>query len=92
MPGKIVFREELLALGHTFRSRTDTEVVLHAWMEWGEGCVDRFVGMYAFAVYDGERDVLTLVRDRYGIKPLYSSTDGGHFMFASALKAIATER
>ena len=85
-------REELLALGHTFRSRTDTEVVLHAWMEWGEGCVDRFVGMYAFAVYDGERDVLTLVRDRYGIKPLYYSTDGGHFMFASELKAIATER
>ena len=48
-------REELLRLGHSFRSRTDTEVILHAYMEWGEECMDRFVGMFAFAILDTQR-------------------------------------
>lgn len=85
-------RNELADRGHTFGSRTDTEVVLHSWIEWGEACVERFVGMFAFAIYDAEQRALTLVRDRYGIKPLYHSTDGGHFLFASELKALAIPR
>lgn len=85
-------REELVGLGHAFRSRTDTEVVLHSWIEWGEACVERFIGMFAFAIYDARERALTLVRDRYGIKPLYHSTEGSHLLFASELKALAIPR
>lgn len=81
-------REELIRCGHTFRSRTDTEVVLHAFAEWGEKCVDRFVGMFAFAIYDRQTDTATLVRDRYGIKPLYYMRLEGHVLFASEMKAL----
>ena len=81
-------REELLRLGHSFRSRTDTEVILHAYMEWGEGCMDRFVGMFAFAILDAERGDVALVRDRYGIKPLYYARSGSHLLFASEIKAL----
>ena len=81
-------REELLRLGHSFRSRTDTEVILHAYMEWGEGCMDRFVGMFAFAILDAERGDVALVRDRYGVKPLYYARSGSHLLFASEIKAL----
>ena len=81
-------REELLRLGHSFRSRTDTEVILHAYMEWGEACMDRFVGMFAFAILDAERGDVALVRDRYGIKPLYYARSGSHLLFASEIKAL----
>jgi asparagine synthase (glutamine-hydrolysing) len=81
-------RQELLRSGHTFRSRTDTEVVLHAFMEWGEKCLDRFVGMFAFAVYDRHTDTVTLVRDRLGIKPLYYMRLAGHVLFSSEMKAL----
>ena len=81
-------REELLRLGHSFRSRTDTEVILHAYMEWGEDCMDRFVGMFAFAILDAERGEVALVRDRYGIKPLYYARSGSHLLFASEIKAL----
>ena len=55
---------ELTALGHTFRTRSDTEVIVHAWEAWGEGCVDRFRGMFAFALWDARQDTLFLARDR----------------------------
>jgi asparagine synthase (glutamine-hydrolysing) len=81
-------RDELLRLGHAFRSRTDTEVILHAYMEWGEDCMDRFVGMFAFAILDAENEEVVLIRDRYGIKPLYYARSGPHLLFASEIKAI----
>jgi asparagine synthase (glutamine-hydrolysing) len=83
-------REELIRRGHHFKSRTDTEVVLHAFREWGEACLDRFRGMFAFAIYDGKSDRVTLVRDRYGKKPLYYMLQDGHVSFASELKALAS--
>ncbi len=85
-------REELERSGHAFRSRTDTEVVLHAWMEWGAECVSRFTGMFAFAIHDRESGTTSLVRDRFGIKPMYYASDGRHFHFASEIKAIVAER
>lgn len=81
-------RAELELRGHGFRSRTDTEVVLHAFIEWGERCVDRFIGMFAFAIYDREKSRLFLGRDRYGIKPLYYARKDGHVLFASEIKAL----
>jgi asparagine synthase (glutamine-hydrolysing) len=81
-------RVELEALGHQFRSRTDAEVVLNAWIQWGSGCVTRFNGMFAFAVWDKREQSLYLVRDRYGIKPLYYGCWGQTFLFGSEQKAI----
>ncbi len=85
-------REELRAKGHSFISKTDTEVLLHLYEEEGEDMVDRLVGMFAFAIYDQPRHRLFLVRDRLGIKPLYYADYHGSFLFASEIKAIlATE-
>jgi asparagine synthase (glutamine-hydrolysing) len=81
-------REELSRHGYTFRSKTDTEVVLHAFEEWREKCLDRFVGMFAFAIYDRRTDTVTLARDRFGKKPLYYALSDGHILFASELKAL----
>jgi len=81
-------RVELEAMGHRFHSRTDTEVVVHAYEEWRERCVDRFNGMFAFALLDRSRRRLFLARDRYGIKPLYWYCRNGVFIFASEIKAI----
>lgn len=81
-------RQELQNRGHRFRSRTDTEVVLHAYMEWGEDCVRRFNGMFALAIWDRKRQELFLARDRYGIKPLYYYFDNRRFLFASEQKGI----
>jgi asparagine synthase (glutamine-hydrolysing) len=81
-------REELRCRGHTFHSRTDTEVVLRAYQQWGEQCLDRFVGMFAFAIYDRNTDTVTLVRDRFGKKPLYYASREGHVLFASEMKAL----
>src|SRR4030042_491086 len=83
-------RIELESLGHRFRSRTDTEVVLHAYAQWGVECVKRFNGMFAFAIWDRTRQELFLARDRYGIKPLYYTFVGPTFIFASEQKAIIT--
>lgn len=83
-------REELEALGHAFHSRSDTEVLLHAFMEWGERCLDRLNGMFAFALWDRAGEELFLARDRYGIKPLYWTIAGSTLLFASEQKAILT--
>ncbi|HNV69414.1 MAG TPA: asparagine synthase (glutamine-hydrolyzing), partial [Candidatus Ozemobacteraceae bacterium] len=83
-------RVELEALGQHFRSRTDSEVVLNAWVEWGADCVRRFNGMFAFAIWDKREQALFLVRDRYGVKPLYYACWGQTFLFGSEQKAILT--
>lgn len=81
-------RVELESLGHLFHSRTDSEVVVHAYEEWGQACVDRFDGMFAFAIWDRPRRRLFLARDRFGVKPLYWYLHNGLFAFASEIKAI----
>ena len=81
-------RAELETHGHVFSSRTDTEVVLAAYRQWGEACVTRLNGMFAFAIWDQERRGLFLARDRYGIKPLYYAFFGRSFLFGSEQKAI----
>lgn len=81
-------RTELEALGYRFRSTSDTEVLLAAWERWGESAVARLNGMFAFALWDGERRELTLARDRYGIKPLYYTERHGCFLFGSEVKAL----
>src|SRR5260221_12341828 len=79
---------ELAALGHTFRTRCDTEVLVHAWEEWGEACLDRVNGMFAFALWDDERETLFLARDRFGEKPLYWTLEDVRLCFASELPAL----
>lgn len=81
---------ELTRLGHRFRTRSDTEVIVHAWEQWGEACVERFRGMFAFALWDRKREVFFLARDRLGVKPLYYAvSDDGWLVFGSELKTIA---
>ncbi|MGD2064252.1 MAG: amidotransferase 1, exosortase A system-associated [Nitrospirota bacterium] len=80
---------ELQSLGHRFRTRSDTEVIVHAWEEWGEACVTRFRGMFAFALWDAPRRTLFLARDRLGIKPLFHARlADGTVIFGSELKAL----
>src|SRR5688572_30409188 len=79
---------ELSAAGHVFRTRSDTEVIVHAWEEWGEACVSRFRGMFAFALWDRKRETLFLARDRLGDKPLYYALLKDTFIFGSELKAL----
>ncbi|BBL35894.1 asparagine synthetase [glutamine-hydrolyzing] 1 [Nitrosomonas stercoris] len=81
--------DELSTLGHKFRTHCDTEVIVHAWEEWGEQCVTHFNGMFAFAIWDRNQQVLFLARDRLGIKPFYYTwLNNGLFLFASELKAL----
>ncbi|MEQ1592410.1 MAG: XrtA/PEP-CTERM system amidotransferase [Thiobacillaceae bacterium] len=80
---------ELQALGHVFRTHSDTEVIVHAWEAWGEACVARFRGMFAFALWDRKQQTFFLVRDRFGVKPLYYAyLDDGQFIFGSELKSL----
>jgi asparagine synthase (glutamine-hydrolysing) len=80
---------ELEQCGHRFHTRSDTEVIVHAWEEWGEDCVRRFRGMFAFALWDRNQDTLFLARDRLGVKPLhYALLPDGTFAFGSELKVL----
>jgi len=81
-------RDELAAKGHTFRTHCDTEVIVHAYEEWREACLDRFRGMFAFAIWDARDRSLFLARDRFGIKPLNFFVQNGVFGFASELQAF----
>jgi len=81
-------RRELEAAGYSFSSKTDSEVVLYAFQHWGAACLDRFNGMFAFAVWDRVARSLFLARDRYGIKPLYYACEGGMLAFGSEVKAL----
>ncbi len=82
-------RDQLEAAGHVFRTRSDTEVIVHGWEQWGEDCVQRFRGMFAFALWDRNRKTLFLARDRLGVKPLHWAQLGdGTVLFGSELKTI----
>lgn len=81
-------RVRLENLGHRFYTDSDTEVIVHAYEQWGENCVKEFNGMWAFAIWDSNKKQLFLSRDRLGIKPLYYFSDGKRFIFASEIKAI----
>lgn len=81
-------RRELQALGHSFHSDTDTEVVLNAYAEWGTECLHRFNGMFAFAIWDERDRSLFVARDRLGVKPLYYAEWDNHFSFASEIKSL----
>jgi len=81
-------RAELEAHGHRFRTHSDTEAIVHAYEQWGDACVDRFRGMFAFAVWDGPKRRLLLVRDRLGVKPLYYCATAAGVTFGSEIKAL----
>jgi asparagine synthase (glutamine-hydrolysing) len=81
-------RSQLERYGYQFRSRTDSEVVLYAWAQWGSRCVNKFNGMFAFGLWDSVERVLYVVRDRYGIKPIYYTRIGKTFLFGSEQRAI----
>lgn len=81
-------RRELEGIGHTFATNSDTEVILQAYLAWGDGCVERLAGMFAFALWDRRNRSLLLARDRVGKKPLYVWRDGQRIAFASELKAL----
>ena len=82
---------ELTRLGHVFRTRSDTEVIVHAWETWGADCLARFRGMFAFALWDSNRETLFMARDRLGVKPLfYSILPDNTLLFGSELKALVS--
>jgi asparagine synthase (glutamine-hydrolysing) len=81
-------REELKGLGHDFASETDTEVILSAYIQWGEKCVEKFNGMWAFAIYNPQNNSVFCSRDRFGIKPFYYFSTENSFVFASELQQI----
>jgi asparagine synthase (glutamine-hydrolysing) len=81
-------RRSLESAGHRYRTRSDTETIVHAYEEWADDCVQRFRGMFAFALWDGSRRRLLLARDRLGVKPLYWARAGSRLLFASEIKSI----
>jgi len=81
-------KEDLLKKGHKFESASDTEVILAAYVEWGENCVTRFNGMWAFAIWDSKENSFFLSRDRFGVKPLYYTVINNYFIFCSEIKGI----
>jgi asparagine synthase (glutamine-hydrolysing) len=83
-------RDELISFGHHFTTASDTETIVHAYEQWGGQCVERFRGMFAFAIWDARNDLLFLARDRFGKKPLYFCANGSQLVFASEIKSILT--
>ena len=83
-------RRDLQARGHVFRTASDTEVIVHAYEQWGEDCVARLRGMFAFAIWDARRERLMLARDRFGKKPLFLRDQDGVLLFASEIKSLLT--
>src|SRR5262249_46345989 len=81
-------RAQLTGRGHAFASRTDSEVVLHAFAEWGLGVLRRLNGMFAFAIWDRDKRTLTVAPDRFGVEPLYWAQENGCFLFGSEIKAL----
>ncbi len=81
-------RAELIAKGHVFRTNSDTETIVHAYEQWGQNCVEKLRGMFAFAIWDCRQEELFIARDRIGIKPLYYFWDGSTFIFGSEIKAL----
>lgn len=81
-------KSNLIELGHQFISESDTEVILHAYHEWGKKCVDHFLGMWAFAIWNNQSNELFCSRDRFGIKPFYYINDSGTFYFSSEIKSL----
>tara|TARA_R110002096_G_scaffold37317_1_gene103645 strand:+ start:2654 stop:4552 length:1899 start_codon:yes stop_codon:yes gene_type:complete len=81
-------KEELKKLGHSFETDSDTEVILHSFKEWGEKCVDKFIGMFAFLIFDEETNEIYIFRDRAGVKPVYYYEYEGLFLFSSELKSF----
>ncbi|QDO87438.1 asparagine synthase (glutamine-hydrolyzing) [Ornithinimicrobium ciconiae] len=84
----VELRQELTALGHQFTTASDTEVIVHAWEQWQEGCFERFNGQWALAIWERDRERLVLSRDRCGVRPLYFTRHGGRLLFASEVKAL----
>ena len=84
----IELRNDLQSKGYQFHTRTDSEVLLNAYIEWGENCLDKFNGMWAFAIYDKKNRELFAARDRYGIKPFYYYRDQDQFVFASEIPSL----
>lgn len=81
-------KSELIQKGHQFSSKTDTEVILQAYQEWGEACVQHFNGMWAFAIWDRKKNILFCSRDRFGVKPFYFINHPQHFIFCSEIKGL----
>ena len=83
-------RDELIALGHHFATNSDTETIVHAYEQWGERCVEYFRGMFAFAIWDSQKERLFLARDRFGKKPMFFCETNSALLFASEIKSILT--
>src|SRR5919109_1554261 len=81
-------RATLEAAGHRYKTRSDTETIIHAYEQWGDACVDRLRGMFAFAIWDAPKRRLLLARDRLGVKPLYWAQAGDRLLFGSEIKSI----
>ena len=81
-----------LAKKHKFYTNSDTEVILHAYEEYGEACIDKLDGMFSFAIYDTKKKIILLARDRIGVKPLYYHFNNGRLSFASEIKSILQDR
>src|SRR5438552_9112922 len=85
-------RKQLLTSGHRFRSRSDTEVLIHGYEEWGIDFVKKLNGIFAFALWDSRNELLHLARDRYGVKPLYYCKPGPRLLLASEIKGLLCPR
>jgi len=86
----IEIREELMKIGYSFKTQTDTEVILYSYEEWGEACLKKFNGMWSFVIYDKRKNILFGARDRFGVKPFYYYFDNNYFAFASEIKALVS--